>query len=109
MAYIRQSKMRTTVVAGMPLRFGDAPVTDSCTLFSARRRGAVSRLSGHFRRFAHFGRGREAIEGGHHTAFFVWYAREAQAHFDPAQSSGQHQVVETAEMSDAKGFASELA
>src|SRR5260370_20704417 len=36
------------------------------------------------------------------------YARKAQAHFDSAQSPGEHDVVEAPQMADAKSFAREF-
>ena len=36
----------------------------------------------------------EPIEGYHDTTFFVGHTRQAQAHFDPAERSHQHEIVE---------------
>src|ERR1700680_4505367 len=105
MAYIRQSKIRTVVVTGMPLAFGAAVVCDSCTLCSAHGCYLNSKLSSHACRLAQLGGRREAIQGGHYAAFFMRYTREAQTHFNSAQSSREHEVVEAAEMTYPKSFA----
>src|SRR5580704_2566770 len=68
-----------------------------------------SGLSRYCGRLAHLGGRRQAIQGGHHAAFVVRYTRQAQSHFDSAQSSREHEVIETAEMANPKSFAGELA
>src|SRR4029077_9248265 len=109
MAYIKQSKIRTVVVTGMPLALGAAAVCDSCTLCSACRGYSNSRLSSHACRLAQLSGRRKAIQGGHYAAFFMRYTRQAQGHFNSAQSSREHEIVEAAEMSNPKSFSGELA
>ena len=46
----------------------------------------------------------EDVERGGHASVFVRDGAEAQAHFDSAQGSGEHQVIEVAEMADAEYF-----
>src|SRR5690242_4147602 len=108
MAYIRQSRLRTTVVAGMPFRCCGTSICDLCTLCSAHEAVwvlAIVRLAGRFHRLTHFDHGRKTIEGRHDATFFVRYARQTQAHFDSAQSAREHQVVEAAQMAYTKGLA----
>ena len=68
-----------------------------------------SRLSSYACRLAHPGGRRKAIQGGHYAAFFMRYTRQAQGHFNSAQSSREHEIVEAAEMSNPKSFSGELA
>src|SRR6185437_1066935 len=44
----------------------------------------------------------ERVESCHYAAIFVRHAGEPQAHFHSAERSREHDVVEAAEMSDAK-------
>ena len=50
----------------------------------------------------------EGIEGRQDTAFCVWHTCESKAHFNSAESSGQHQIVEAAEVSYPEYFAREF-
>src|SRR5580693_664348 len=51
---------------------------------------------------------RKSVEGGGNTAAVVRNASEPKPHFDAAECSSQHQVVEAAEVSDAKYLVGKL-
>ena len=49
------------------------------------------------------------IQSGHYAAVFVGHASQPEPQFDSTQRSGKHEVIEAAEVTDAKHFTRELA
>ena len=53
-------------------------------------------------------RGREGIECGGNPAIFVRDACQPKPHLNSAQGSGEHEIVEASQVTDAKNFAGDF-
>src|ERR1700692_2987583 len=114
MPYIKQMRMRTMVVAERPLgrTMTSADSTATSYLRSLRSANRLNRSGPFYGPLGMQGRlfylRTKAVDCGCYAAAVVRHAGKPKAHFNSAQRSNQHQVIEAAKVANSKYLVGEF-